>query len=110
MMYACPNCGFELEHKLNDGMISCTHCFRLIDSSDYNRLLSAGWLIRRRKQNIEQIKYQMQLSQEEADLIEAYVYDQGYSHEDMVKLLKSMGVSRAAYDTTREIQYLPRSA
>ena len=110
MIYACPNCGFELERQLNDGLIYCTHCHRLIDSSDFNRLLSAGWLLRRRYQNIEQVKYHMQLTKDEAILVETYVCDHGYSHEEFIRLLKFLGVSRAAYDMTREVQYLPRSA
>lgn len=97
MIYACPNCGHQLARELNDGLAHCTHCNRIFDSSDYNRLLAAGWLVRRHNQSIDQLKFQMNLPEDEAILVCTFVGDHGYTHDEFQRLLKKLGVAQKAY-------------
>jgi len=97
MIYTCPNCGYSLEKELNDGLAHCSHCHRVFDSSDYNRLLSAAWLVRRHNQSKEQLMFQMKIPEDEAILVCTFVGDHGYTHEDFHKLLVKLGVARRAY-------------
>ena len=97
MIYVCPNCGNQLDKELNDGLAHCTHCHRVFDSSDFNRLLSAAWQVRKHNQSIEQLMFQMNIPKDEAILVTAFVGEYGYSHEEFHKLLKKLGVARRAY-------------
>lgn len=97
MIICCPNCGHSLQEQLSDGLAHCTHCNQIFDSSDYNTLLSAGWLVRRDNLCVEQIKWQMKLDNDFAIFVCSFVGDNEYSHDDFIKLLKKLGVSRKAY-------------
>ena len=97
MIQVCPNCGHSLQRELNDGLTHCTHCNQLFDSSDYNRLLSAAWQVRREHLSLEQIRWQLKLDNDLCILVNTYINDYGYSHDEFVKLLKKLGVANKAY-------------
>lgn len=97
MIYACPNCGHSLPRQLNDGLSHCNHCNRIFDSSDYNRLLSAAWMVRRDRMTMEQLMFHAHLPEDEAILVMTFVGDNCYSHEDFQKFLKKLGVAQKAY-------------
>ena len=95
MINLCPNCGHELPHELNH----CLHCNHLIDSSDFNKLLSAAWQTKKENLSLEQIKWNTKLDDDLSILVYTYIQEQGYSHEDFIRLLKKLGVANKAYLT-----------
>ena len=99
MINLCPNCGHELPHELNDGLTHCLHCNHLIDSSDFNKLLSAAWQTKKENLSLEQIKWNTKLDDDLSILVYTYIQEQGYSHEDFIRLLKKLGVANKSYLT-----------
>lgn len=97
MINVCPNCGHDLQHHLNDGLTHCSHCNQILDSSDYNRLLSAAWQIRKEHLSLEQVKWQLKLGDDFSILAHTFVGDYGYSQDEFIKLLKKLGVAHKAY-------------
>ena len=96
-MKTCPHCGFELLHELNDGLTQCNHCSQVFDSSDLNRLLSAGWLVRKNNFSIEQIKWHCKLDDDLCILVYTFVNDYSYSNQDFYAFLKKIGVAHKSY-------------
>ena len=97
MIQVCPNCGHALQRGLSDGLTHCSHCNQVFDSSDYNRLLSAAWQIRKEHLSLEQVKWQLNLGDDFSILVFSFVNDHGYSHEEFMKVLKKLGVANKAY-------------
>lgn len=97
MIYVCPNCGHSLHRQLNDGLAHCSHCNRIFDSSDFNRLLAAAWLVRRENLDVEQTIFRTRLSEDEAILVCTFVGDHGYTHEEFIRVLKKLGVAHKSY-------------
>lgn len=97
MIQVCPNCGHSLQRQLTDGMTHCGHCNQVFDSSDYNKLLSAAWQVRRENLSLEQMKWQLKMDEDLSILVHTFVHDCGYTHEEFCKLLKKLGVARKAY-------------
>lgn len=97
MIHVCPFCGHELETALTDGLTHCAHCQHTIDSSDLNKLLAAGWQIRKHHYSLEQIKHIAKLSDDFAILVQTYVGEYEYSQEEFLKLLKKLGVAHKSY-------------
>jgi hypothetical protein len=97
MIHVCPHCGHDLMRALNDGLTHCFHCNQVFDSSDYNKLLSAAWQVRKEHLSLEKLKHIVKLSDDEAILVSTFVGDYGYSHDDFIRLLRKFGVSHKAY-------------
>jgi len=97
MIQACPNCGHTLQRELKDGLTHCSHCNQVFDSSDLNRLLSAAWQIRREHLSLEQVKWQLKLGDDYSILIYTFVSEYGYAHDELIKLLRKLGVANKAY-------------
>jgi uncharacterized C2H2 Zn-finger protein len=97
MMQYCPSCGSAFQNNLNDGLVQCDHCGQVFDSSDYNKLLSAAWAIRREKMSLEKLKWQLQLGDDFSILVHTFVHDYEYSHQDFMNLLKKLGVANKSY-------------
>lgn len=97
MIQVCPNCGHTLQQQLADGLMHCSHCNQIFDSSDYNKLLSAAWQARKENFTVEKMKWQLQLPEDLCILVLTFVNDYGYTHDDFSKLLKKLGVSRKSY-------------
>lgn len=93
-MIMCPFCGHVLPNPLKDGVASCLNCSRLFDSTNFNRLLSAAWLVR--KQNIcdDERLIAYGFSPVESALIIKLVADMGYSHDELIKALDHLGISK----------------
>ena len=91
MIQLCPFCGYKLRRPLHDGITTCDHCGRVFDSSAYNRILSAAWMVRRwhiEDSNIFKSKFGF--SETVVNLVENYVIDLGYSHDQLVATLKDI--------------------
>jgi len=97
MIQACPNCGHALQRELKDGLTHCSHCNQVFDSRNFNRLLSAAWQIRREHLSLEQLKWQCKLGDDYSILIYTFVSDYGYAHDELIKLLRKLGVANKAY-------------
>lgn len=94
MIHLCPFCGHVLPHNLKDGIASCLNCSRVFDSTPFNRLLSAGWMVRKEHIYSAERLVSYGFTQEEALLAITFVFENCYSHEEYVKALKNLGVSQ----------------
>jgi len=93
MVMNCVYCGTPLTKPLKNGISYCLHCDRIIKSSLLNELLSASWdILRYSNGNIEKLKHDNKLTQEQAILVNAFVYENSYSQEDFAKALKQFGI------------------
>lgn len=94
MLLSCPYCGFSLSEKLKDGIGSCNNCNRVFDSSPFNRILSASWYVRRN--HIADIDRLLDsgLKEEDAYIALALAYDADYTHDELLKVLVSLGISK----------------
>jgi hypothetical protein len=97
MIYVCSFCGHSLDSQLKDGLIHCSHCNRIIESSPFNRLLAGAWMIRRHHYSAEQLQAQANLSEEEAIFLTIFIGDHCYTHDDFVLFLTKLGVSNKSY-------------
>ena len=93
MIQLCPNCGYQLSCELKDGLSHCSHCNQVFDSSDYNKLLSVAWQIRKEDLSLEKIKWQTKLDDDLALFVYLFVVEQQYNHQEFSLLLKKLGVS-----------------
>lgn len=92
MITHCPFCGHTLPQSISNGISSCNNCWRVFDSSIYNRLLSASWVCRRHHVTSEErLVHQYGYSQEEAEFVIKYVVDECCGHEEFRKLLVEKG-------------------
>lgn len=95
MIELCPHCGHKLKHPILRGITSCNNCNRVCDSSPFNRLLSAAWLVRR--QNVTDPDFLVQRYGYDpiaADLVVEFVSECLYGHEDMIKVLEELGIPK----------------
>ena len=90
----CPFCGMSLKIPCGSGISSCSNCNRVFDTSPFNCLLSASWLVRRRNIMAEESLMQYGYTREESEFVLQAVYDNCFTHEDFIKLLKEKGVSQ----------------
>lgn len=91
----CPHCGHALHHAVVHGITSCNNCNRVFDTSPYNRLLSASWLVRRKDIVADEALMQYGFTKEEAQLVLTEVCDNCCTHEDFVAVLKERGISKS---------------
>jgi Zn-finger nucleic acid-binding protein len=91
----CPHCGFSLHHVVVHGITSCSNCNRVFDTSPFNRLLSASWLVRRKNITSEELLMRYDYTKDEAQFVLEAVYDNCCTHEDFIKILKEKGISQA---------------
>jgi hypothetical protein len=99
MINYCPECGHNLPQPIFHGITSCNNCRRVFDSSQFNKLLSAAWLVRKRNIDSEDYLVQFGYTKEEADLLVKFVHECCYSHEDFKDLLKNQETS-VTYEET----------
>jgi hypothetical protein len=97
MINLCPYCGQDLPIVLNSGLSQCDNCQQVFDSSDINQLLSAAWLIRKKSFTIDQLRWHTKLEEDMLILVNTYVAEHSYSHQDFQKFLKKIGVANKSY-------------
>ena len=97
MIYVCPNCGQSLPKPLQDGIAICPRCNVLFDSSKQSKLLSAGWIARKKPYTRQQMVDKLMLSDEEASTVEDKVVIEGMSHEEFLSFLRSANVPSRCY-------------
>lgn len=96
MMLLCPYCGNRLQRPLQSGITSCCHCNRIFDTSDYHRVLSGGWLVRKWNLCCPEQLLEHGYTQDEAELIVGLIFDQQYSHQEFLKIVDELGISKIA--------------
>jgi hypothetical protein len=89
----CPHCGHGLERFLETGMAICNKCQQKISSGRKHKLLSAAWCLR--KKSVEDSRtflaeMDLGLSEDELILVEAFVGEYKYSHEDFYHVLERL--------------------
>jgi hypothetical protein len=94
MIQLCPYCGHVLPTALRDGISNCLNCARVFDSCEFNKLLSAGWLVRKQHITDEQVLVRYGFTEAEAVLALAFVLEKQYNHDDYVKALKLLRISQ----------------
>ena len=93
MIFLCPHCGTEIPEVLVNGLASCTHCSQIFESNIPNKLLSASWLVRKNKYHgIEELISDTKLAEHEAILVYSLVEENNYSHDEMQKAIKELGI------------------
>ena len=95
MIMLCPHCGSSLNIPCKYGISSCSNCNRVFDTSHFNRLLSASWLVRRKNILTAESLMRYGYAKEESELVLEAVYDNCCTHEDFIEILKAIGVSES---------------
>ncbi len=93
MIQLCPSCGHSLSKPICDGITSCLNCHRVFDTCRFNRLLSAGWLVRRRHYDEVDDLVRQGYTAEDAELVIRFVVENQCSPEEFAAELKRIGVS-----------------
>lgn len=90
MVDYCVFCGFKLGQAIkDDGITSCENCGRIFDSSRENRILSAAWMCRKQHQQYAIcLKERYDLSDADVELLQKYVIDQSFSHDEFYAFLR----------------------
>jgi len=89
----CPHCGKSLPHSLSDGIAFCYSCNRLVETTLYQKLLSAAYFVRKYHcYDPERLEWEQKLSEDEADLVISFIGEQCFSPQEFSKELKKMGV------------------
>jgi len=97
MITVCPNCGHPLNSYLNDGLIHCSNCNIVFDSSIYNSILSASWIVRRQSLPSATLSSWLGLSESDAKLVYRSIEEEGMSHDEFICLLKKMKIPEKSY-------------
>lgn len=93
MIHLCPFCGHKLTSGLTDGIAFCNICNSSLDSSQYNRILSAGWMLYRQKpETIDRIAKAVNLTEVESILVETFIMDNEFSIDEFRSALKEIGI------------------
>ncbi len=94
MIYLCPNCGHSLPDGLTDGIAFCSLCNRDLDSSQYNRIMSAAWMVYRQNADSDKIAKAVKLTEAEKILVEAFIVNNVYSIDEFRAALKELGIRK----------------
>lgn len=90
MLFSCPNCNLDFHEPLVDGIIWCSKCEKMIQSTKKNVLLSAYRIcLKNSGHNLQKIKHDLKLTDKDFNLIETYL-DECYSFQDFEKELKKI--------------------
>ena len=88
MIRLCPFCGFKLRCPLQEGITTCDNCKRIIISSSINKILSAAWNVRNwHVEDLDVLKKQCELTDEELSLVKEHVVDHQLIHDDLLKVI-----------------------
>ena len=88
MIYSCPFCGRKISRAIRDGITTCNNCSRVFDSSSYHRILAAAWVARLQDMyNIEALQASLELTDCEASIIQKYVIEKNFNHDELIKVI-----------------------
>jgi ribosomal protein L37AE/L43A len=88
----CPYCGHRLAKSVMNGISSCSNCCRVFESSHFNRLLSAAWVVRRQSITCPYVLINMGYAPEDAEMVVKYVCDECCNHEDFIAVLQQQKI------------------
>ncbi len=90
MIVHCPFCSNQFDRLLLSGIKYCDNCDRMVESTKKNILLSAFRIcLKSTGKNMEKIKFDLKLNQEDFDLISKYL-DECYNFEDFQKIINQL--------------------
>lgn len=88
MIYICPFCGHRVSRAIKDGITTCNNCNRVFDSSPIYKILSASWSARLDNiLDIECLRTIYELTDCEAGIVQKYVIEECYSHDELLKIV-----------------------
>lgn len=97
MVKLCAFCGFKLRHPIKDGITTCDNCQRVFSTSSFIKILSAAWSVRKwHVEDLESLRIQCDLSNEDLAIVGEYVVERRFVHDDLLKVLKDMEISTIA--------------
>jgi len=97
MITVCPNCGQSLNRYLSDGLTHCSNCNIVFDSSVYNLILSASWIVRKQSLPPATLVSWLGLSESDADFVYHSIEEEGISHDEFICLLKKLKIPERSY-------------
>ena len=84
----CPFCGRRISRAIKNGITTCNSCHRVFDSSPYHKMLAAAWMARRENvYDLEALTACFELTPCEAAIIQRYIIDEDYCHDDFLKVI-----------------------
>lgn len=92
MLTQCPFCGFQLDRPLKNGVALCLHCNQIFESNLRNRLLAAGWCLRRFHWDWDRFSEHYKGDEKEALFIYSMVTTEGFTHDEVMQTLDKIGV------------------
>ena len=93
MIFCCPFCGQMFGSPLSNGIAFCPHCSRIVESTLYQKLLGAAQYVKKFNcYDIERLKWDQKLSDEEAILVNSFIVENCYSVQEFSKVLKDLGI------------------
>lgn len=96
MIHICPFCGRNISKVIISGITTCNNCQRVFDSSSMNKMLSAAWyIIRNNNDNIDFVSDLFKLTDKEKSIVNQYLIEDNYYHDDFYRILKSMDLSES---------------
>jgi hypothetical protein len=94
MMLHCPFCSNQFEKPLVYGIKFCNKCERMIESNRKNKLLSGFRVcLKNTGKNIEKIKFDLKLSEQDFEIISKYI-DECYSFQEFEKEINQMNLDQ----------------
>lgn len=97
MIYMCPYCGSNLPKALQDGICICNNCGCLFDSSQQSKLLSAAWIIRKKRYTPDEMVRKLCLSIDEATMVDQKINIDLLSHDEFLIYLRDLRVPTRCY-------------
>jgi uncharacterized Zn finger protein (UPF0148 family) len=95
VIYLCPNCGHNLPNGLQDGIAYCGNCGHSLETDQFNKLMSAAWMVIRQKPDeMSRIQKGVNLTEAEAILVEGFMINSCYSIDEFRSALKEFGIKK----------------
>lgn len=94
MIFVCPNCGSSLGIPIENGLSHCSNCNFVFHTSNFNKLSSWAWELRKGK-SLDVINKDQNLSEENYKILQNYIEESGYSHDEFYCFLKKTKISES---------------
>jgi len=89
----CPFCGDYLPYVLNEGIVFCDHCERMVDSSYKNKMLSVFRILNKNQgMKYDHIKLEYKLDDKSWEILTKAIED-CLTHQEFEALLKRISSS-----------------
>jgi predicted amidophosphoribosyltransferase len=93
MLFLCPTCGYKLAQVVTLGGSTCANCNCWFETTPRTTLLSFAWFVRRSHISSEAALIKKGCNPSQAIFLIKFVYEIGYTHQELSKLLEELNVS-----------------